>query len=143
MSKFNDGPMAGQDVPTEQVGFGEIHILEDVKLEVTEAFRDKRPPLPRTGAYKLRDDGNYDWAGWLPETEESTRTYETPLGRLTVTRVELIRREPYSGERQVVERRLHSVDISADGDWLSDEMANELAAAMLEGGPWPTWLGPA
>ena len=66
MSKFNDGPMAGQEVPAEQAGFGEIQFLEDVKFEVTEAFRDKRPPLPREGVYVLRDDGDYDFSGWLP-----------------------------------------------------------------------------
>ena len=77
------------------------------------------------------------------EREQNTKTFDTPRGKLTVTSVWLIHREPRSGQNQIFNMQRESVNFQSEGDWLSDEMASELAGFLLEGGTPPKWLDEA
>ena len=77
------------------------------------------------------------------EREKETKTFDTPKGRLTVTTVWRIHREPYSGKNQVFNKQRETVNFQSDGDWLTDDMADELADFLLEGGNLPKWLDEA
>lgn len=74
------------------------------------------------------------------ETETSEHTYQLPQGQLRVTQTFAIYREHYSGQNQVFLKKLEQTQFHADGEWLTDEMASELAAWVLEDGDMPRWL---
>jgi len=74
------------------------------------------------------------------ETETTQHTYQLPLGKLHVTKIFAVYREHYSGKNQVFQKKLEQVKLQADGDWLTDDMAADLAAWMLEGKHPPKWL---
>jgi len=74
------------------------------------------------------------------EREKRSSTFDTPLGQVSLTETIRIRRETYSGKRQVFETRLEAVEVVADGNWLDDEMAGELVAHLYEGAAAPKWL---
>lgn len=77
-----------------------------------------------------------------PETEQATTTVQTPQGAIVVTQTFSITREKRSGLNQVVGKNLLSVEFHADGDWLTDAMAEELAAYMRGGYTTtaPSWM---
>lgn len=78
------------------------------------------------------------------ETETTEVTYDTPKGKLKIISTFVIRREPYTGLRQISHKALESTTIEADGDWLTAEMAEEMEAWLSErkGLP-PAWLDQA
>jgi len=77
------------------------------------------------------------------EREQETKIFDTPKGRLTVTTVWRIHREPYSGKSQVFNKQRETVNFQSEGDWLTDDMAADLAGFLLEGGDLPKWLDEA
>lgn len=77
------------------------------------------------------------------EREQETKTFDTPKGRLKVTTVWRIHREPHSGLNQVFNKQRETVNFESEGDWLTDDMAAELAEFLLEGGDIPKWLDEA
>jgi len=77
------------------------------------------------------------------EREQENRTFDTPMGRLTVIQVYRIHREPHSGKNQVVSKQRDSISFYTEGDWLTEEMASELAKSLREGSEMPKWLAEA
>lgn len=74
------------------------------------------------------------------ERETVTKIFATPHGSLTVKSVYRIHREHHSGTNQVVNKQRESVNLVADGDWLTEDMANDLMAALLGKAAVPSWL---
>jgi len=75
------------------------------------------------------------------DTEEEIRELITPMGAIEITSIIGVFRENYSGNNQIVHKRLEKLNFKADGDWFTTDMAYELSGWMLNGlSQPPDWL---